>query len=134
MRLLRHWKIVGVLALVFIAGAVTGGAVTHIVSQRAALRSMKIEFWKEHALRDLDQKLHLTEDQRARVAGILDNGGEQMRGVFSRTLQDCGRIIVDMQRSVDQELTAEQKVRHAQMKRAFRTELKRKLNYDLPAE
>lgn len=134
MRALRHWKLITVLLLVFVAGTVTGAVVMHWTVRRAFERGLRFETWKKHAVDDIDRKLKLTTEQRQKVEAVFEDGGSELGGVLSKTLQDCGHIVVRMQRRIDEELTPEQRALHTEMKRKFRAELKRSLNYDLPEE
>jgi hypothetical protein len=134
MKYLRYWKVVIGLVLVFAAGAVSGSLATHEFIKRGVDRALNFEVWKAGVMKVLQAKLNLTPAQHERIEAILDQHGREIRLAFSRTFTDCGHILVQLQRQVDQELTPTQREVHDQMKRDFRAELKKRFNYDLPQE
>lgn len=130
----RYWKIALGLALVFIAGALTGGFATRQLLIWNFNRSMNFEHWKRGTLQVLQEKLSLTAAQHKKIESLLDQRGREMRDIFSGAFHDCGRVVIQLQHQIDQELTPPQREIHEQMKREFRAELKKKFNFDLPAE
>jgi len=134
MRLLRYWKIALGLALVFGAGVVVGSVGTHHLIKRGVEHALNFDRWKAGVMHDLQAKLNLTAQQHAKIEALLDLHGHEMRGSFSRTFSECGQVLVQLQREIDQELTPQQREIHAEMKRGLRAELKKRFNYDLPPE
>lgn len=134
MTLLRYWKIVIGLLLVFGAGVVTGTVATHQFIKLGVARALNFDRWKEGVMQVLQTKLNLTPEQHKRIEVLLDQRGREARGEFSKTFTECGHILVQLEHQIDQELTDPQKMIHAQMKRDFRAELKKRFNYDLPEE
>jgi hypothetical protein len=134
MKLLRYWKIITGLTLVFAAGAVTGSVATHHFIKRGFDRAMNFDAWKAGIMGTLQSKLSLTPVQHETIAVLVDQRGREVRGTFSRTFNECGHILVQLQHQIDQELTPAQRDVHDQMKREFRAELKKKFNFDLPQE
>lgn len=134
MRVLRYWKIVLGLVLVFGAGAVTGSVATHQVIKRGIERALNFERWKAGVMQELQTRLNLTPPQHQKIAALVDQHGREIRGLFSRTFNDCGQVLVQLQREIDRELTPQQREIHDQMKRGLRAELKKRFNYDLPPE
>jgi hypothetical protein len=133
-RLLRYWKIVLGLVLVFGAGTVSGIVGTHYFIKRGIERALNFEHWKAGVMNVLQSKLNLTSQQHEKIEELLDQHGREIHGTFSRTFNDCGHILVQLQRQIDQELTPQQRAIHEQMKQQFRAELKKKFNFDLPEE
>jgi hypothetical protein len=134
MRILRHWKIGLGLLLVFAAGAITGGVATHQAIKRAFERSLKFENWTADAMTALQSKLKLEPDQFDRIQSIIEETGREFKTVFGKALGESGDIIVRTQRRIDEELTPAQRAIHAEMKKQFRGDLKKKLNLDLPED
>jgi hypothetical protein len=134
MSLLRYWKIVLGLVLVFGAGVVVGSVGTEHLIKRGVEHALNFDLWKAGVMRDLQAKLNLTTQQHAKIEALLDLHGREMRGSFSRTFNECGQVLVQLQREIDQELSPQQREIHAEMKRCLRAELKKRFNYDLPAE
>jgi hypothetical protein len=134
MKLLRYWKIVVGLILVFAAGAVSGSLATHQLMMHGFERAMNFERWKTGVVQVLQSKLNLTPDQHEKIYLVVDQRGQEIRSAFSRTFTESGHIFVRLQHQIDQELTPSQREIHDQMKRAFRSELKKKFNFELPEE
>ena len=132
MKLLRHWKILLTLTLVFGAGTVTGTVWTHLRFKHAFERGCKFENWTGDAMNLLQQKLNLTPEQQPKVRAILEDTGQQIKESFGKTVRESGGILVQSWRRVEQELTPEQRVIHQRMCQEFRDGLKQKLNIDLP--
>jgi hypothetical protein len=134
MKFFRYWKIVLGLLLMFAAGAVSGSVATHHYIKQGIERALNFEVWKAGVMRVLQAKLCLTPGQHQKIESLVDQSGHEIRGSFSRTFNECGHILVQLQQQVDKELTPSQRNIHEQMKRDFRAELKKRFNFDLPQE
>ena len=134
MKLLRHWKIVFGLVLVFGAGAISGAIGTHQLLAHGFKRALNFEHWKASTMQVLQDKLKLTPEQHEKIEQLVDERGHEIRGTFSSTFHECGHILVQLQHQIDQELTPAQREIHEQMKRDFKAELKKRFNFDLPEE
>jgi hypothetical protein len=132
MRLLRYWKIALGLILVFGAGVVVGSVGTHHLIKRGVEHALNFDRWKAGIMHDLQAKLNLTTQQHAKIEALVDLHGREMRGSFSKTFNECGHVLVQLQCEIDQELTPQQRQIHEEMKRGLRAELKKRFNYDLP--
>ena len=97
MRIFRHWKIALGLLLVFAAGAVAGSVATHHFIAQALEQSLKFENWTAGAMRVMQDKLDLTADQHQKIQAIVEQTGGEFKGVFSKTLDESGQIIVRTQ-------------------------------------
>ena len=131
---LRYWKIILGLVVVFTAGAISGAIGTHYLMSVGFNRAMNFDRWKAGTMRVLQDKLKLTPTQHEKIEQLVDQRGHEIRTCFSGTFHQCGRVVVQLQHQIDQELTPEQRIVHDQMKRDFRAELKKKFNFDLPEE
>ncbi len=134
MSLFRHWKIALALLLVFAAGAVAGSVATHLVIKHALEEALKFENWTAGAMRVMQDKLELTPDQHRKIQIIVGQTGQEFKGVFAKTLDESGQIIVRSQHQIDETLTPAQRAIHARMKAEFRADLKKKFDYELPKE
>jgi Spy/CpxP family protein refolding chaperone len=132
--MLRYWKIVAGLTLVFAAGGVCGSVVTHQFIKRGVERAMNFDRWKEGIVHVLQSKLNLTPSQHQKIEALVDQRGREIRGTFSKTFSESGHILVQLQHQIDEELTPEQRAIHEQMKRDFRAHLKKRFNFDLPQD
>ena len=134
MKILSYWKIVLGLVLVFGAGTVSGIVGTHYFIKHGIEKALNFDQWKAGVMHALQSKLNLTSEQHAKIEALLDQHGREIHGTFSRTFNDCGHILVQLQHDIDQQLTPQQRQIHEQMKQQLRAELKKKFNFDLPEE
>ena len=134
MNLLRYWKLVLGLVLVFVAGAVTGSVATHQLITHGISKALNFNHWKAGVMHVLQAKLKLTPEQHQRIAVLVDARGQEIRAAFSSAFDESGHALVHLQKQIDQELTPEQRAIHAEMKRSFRADLKKKFKIDLPEE
>ena len=132
MRILRHWKLLVTLALVFVAGAISGTAWTIFWFKRSFERGFSFENMTAGIMARIQQRLNLAEEQRPKIKAILDEGALEMKGQLTRTTQDCGAILVRTVARVDGELTPEQRVLHRQMYEEFRQHLQKFMKIELP--
>lgn len=134
MKMLRYWKIMLGLLLVFGAGAVSGSVATHHFIKREFDRAMNFGNWKAGVMDTLQTKLMLTPEQHQKVEVLVDHRGREAREAFLRTFVECGHILVQLQHQIDEQLSPTQREIHDQMKRDFRAELKKRFNFDLPQD
>jgi hypothetical protein len=134
MKILKYWKVILVLALVFTAGAVTGSVWTTVHFKHAFERGFKLENWTAEAMKVMRKDLHLTTEQEPKVRAIVEETGLKFKETFGRAIKESGGNMVDSWRRIDQELTAEQREIHRRKCQEFREGVKKALNIDLPAE
>jgi len=110
---LTRWKIIGLLLVVagsagwlgFIAGERHRDA--QLAQQRRDQSSIHLLY-----LRRLEEALHLSDDQRARIRPALDAAAERTRRLGAQTAADAARIREDMRAAILPVLTAEQRARY----------------------
>lgn len=134
MNTLKVWKMVLLLVLVFLAGGVTGSVVTSFLGKRALARAFNFDLWPDGIVRALEERMTLSAGQKTKVQEIGEDLAKKMKNTLNNAIAESGRIIVDAQQQIDQVLTPEQRIIHAQMKEEFRTHLKEGLNVTLPPE
>ncbi len=130
----RYWKIGAGLFLVFVAGVVTGGVATHSIIKQHAAHALSLSHWKSGVMHVLQSKLNLSAEQRDKISSLVESRGSEIHSSFANAFQESGHSLVRLQKEIDQQLTPEQRQIHAQMKRDFRAELKKRFNFDLPPE
>jgi Spy/CpxP family protein refolding chaperone len=118
MSLIKPWL---VLALIFIAGALAGGALTFAYQGRPHFpgEAQMRHHWMEHLTRRLD----LTSDQQAKIAPILDKAGQDIEKMHHEELDRGQQIIKSAHDQIVQLLNDQQKVEFQKMederRRAF---------------
>lgn len=134
MRALRYFKVAAGLILIFGAGAVTGGVITHQVIKHQFEQALNFDRWKAGVMHVLQSRLNLTPDQRVKVEFLVDHRGREIRDCFGRAFNESGHALVRLQCQIDQELTPQQREIHARMKKEFRADVKKRFDFDLPDE
>jgi uncharacterized membrane protein len=132
MRTSKYWKIIGLLLLVFLAGGVTGGVGTYVFTKRALEAAFDFDRWPDRGVRMLDDRLTLTPEQKVRVRVIQERLAQQMKEHFRDSMAESGRILLSGGAEIDAELTAEQRVIHAEMKRELRAGFRQHFQIELP--
>jgi uncharacterized membrane protein len=132
MRTSKYWKIIGLLLLVFLAGGVTGGVGTYVFTKRALEAAFDFDRWPDRGVRMLDDRLTLTPEQKVRVRVIQERLAQQMKEHFRDSMAESGRILLSGGAEIDAELTAEQRMIHAEMKRELRAGFRQHFQIELP--
>lgn len=130
----RPWKQVLLLLLVFVAGGVTGGFVTHYRTKLAFADAFDFDKWPDRGTEMLTRKLKLTPEQQPKIHATQEVIAGQLKEQFHQTMVQVGRYLVEAGRAVDQELTPEQKALHDEMKREMRAAFKKHFDITLPEE
>ncbi len=140
----RTWQVILATVVIFIAGLVTGGAtafgIVRWVGHHRGLNPGALAQGSPRAgqpmqfgplqLRRLENKLDLTDEQRARIAPILNRTGEELgrdrREVQLRTAlaiekmqDDVAEALTPPQREKFEEMVAQQRARFQQLRRSL---------------
>jgi hypothetical protein len=133
MRRFFRWQLVAVLALVFLAGGVAGSLTTVILLKRGLVQGLKFEHWTDAVMKTLRQDLQLTPDQEPKVRALVEETGRQLKATLDEGIAQSGRIVVELGRNLDRELTPEQRMIRQRKEDEFRQRLKEDLEIELPA-
>lgn len=115
----KPWKIVLLLLAIFATGATTGGLVAVKVCAKKAERgpSLPVEQWAPDRLRKLVQRLKLSPEQAERLRPILRRDMEDLGRIRAQSVEESRRIIERMEKDIMSQLTDEQKVEYAKIRR-----------------
>jgi Spy/CpxP family protein refolding chaperone len=122
MSLIKPWL---VLALIFVAGALAGGALTFAYEGRPHFpgEAQMRHHWMEHLARRLD----LTSDQQAKIAPILEKAGQDIEKMHHDEMDRGGQIMKAAHEQIEQLLNDQQKAEFQKMederKKAFATRM-----------
>jgi len=134
MKILKHWKVILAVVLLFAAGGVTGSVLTTFHFKRAFEQGLRPEHWTAATMDFLQKKLHLTPEQQPKVRAILEDSLQQFKISFGRAIAESGTNLVTAWHLTEQELTPEQRAIYQRENQKFRETLKKKLNIDLPPQ
>jgi hypothetical protein len=134
MRAAKHWKIIGLLLLVFFAGSVTGGVGTYLFTKRALEAAFDFDRWPDRGVRILDERMRLTPEQKVRVRVVQERLAGEMKEHFRQSMAESGRILLSGAAEIDEELTDEQRLIHAEMKRELRAGFRQHFQIELPED
>ena len=128
----KLWKLLALLAMVFVAGGVVGGVATYAHVQRALKEAFDFDHLPDRVMTELVKRLALTPEQQPKVRAHVAVMAGKMKEQFHQAMTETGELVLATGRLVDQELTAEQRVIHAEMRREFREGMQKGMNITLP--
>jgi hypothetical protein len=134
MKILKNWKVILAVVLVFVAGIVTGSALSFVHFKHAFERGFTVEHWTSTTMKILQKDLNLTPDQEPKVRAIVKETGEQFRQAFGQAICISGTNLVVCWHRIDQVLTPDQHVIHVRKCEEFRKNIKKALKLDLPPD
>lgn len=109
---MERWKIITVLALVFMLGLMVGVVGTGVAFKHGTPFSPRSpEGRKAFFMQRLERKLDLTAAQKTRVAAIVDRRHAQARERFRRHRQAMRAFMVQGFEDIRKELTPEQQIK-----------------------
>jgi hypothetical protein len=134
MKILKYWKVILTIVLVFAAGFVTGSVLTFVHFKRAFERGFTVENYNAMTMQFLHQELKLTPEQEPKVRAIVEESGRQFGQTFGQAVRVSGTNLVESWRRIDQVLTPGQRVIYHQKCEDFSEKVKKGLKIDLPPE
>jgi hypothetical protein len=134
MNILKHWKVILVIVLVFAAGGVTGSVATMLHFKRNFEQNFNVESKTAKEMQELQKELNLTPDQQFKIKPILLDTGHRFETSFGRAMRETGTNTVESWKLIEKELTSEQRINFQRRCQKFREEMKNKLKLDLPPE
>jgi hypothetical protein len=134
MRILKDWRVILAVVLVYVAGVVTGSVLNFVYFKHAFEGGFTVEHWNSKTMKTLQKDLKLTPEQEPKVRAIVEATGEQFRQTFGQAIRVAGTNLVDCWQRIDQVLTTEQRVIYQRKCEEFREKLKKGLNVELPPD
>jgi Spy/CpxP family protein refolding chaperone len=109
---LRPWL---VMTLIFVLGIVTGVALALTFAPHGPPPPGDKQM-ERHWLDHLTRRLHLTENQRAKIGPILEGASQQIRGVHREEVDRVGHIFDDVDARISTLLTPDQQSEFQKLK------------------
>ncbi len=134
MRILKNWKVILAIVLVFAAGVVTGSLLTFLKFKYAFERGFTVANYNAMTMRFLQKELKLTPEQDPKVRAIVEETGQQFGRTFGQAIRISGTNLVSSWERIDQVLTPDQRVIFRHKCEEFREKLKKGPKIELPPE
>ncbi len=121
----KPWKLILLLAGIFLAGGLAGGFLTlRFVHQKMRERGAP-EQWGPARLRMLADRLDLTPDQVERLKPIVRRDVEDLNRLRQQSFSETRRILERMERDIAAVLTPDQKQKFEQLNKELRERSRR---------
>ena len=134
MNILKHWKVILVVILVFAAGGVTGSVATMLHFKRNFARGFNVDTKTAREMDELQKELNLTPEQQPKIKAILLETGHKFESSFGQAMRESGTNTVDSWKRIEKELTPEQRLVFQRKCQKHREEVKHTLKIDLPRD
>jgi hypothetical protein len=127
----QPWKLVLLLAGIFIAGGVTGAFVGQKFLQVKFSRRPMPEQWAPWHLKRLAERLELKAEQQDELRPIIKRNMDELNHLRTTAMAETKAVLERMEREVSEKLTPEQRAKFAKQNQEFR-ERARKFGFDRP--
>lgn len=121
----KPWKIALVLLGIFLAGALTGGAIVVQLGRAMAVKRAMPEQWTPMQMKRLVDRLDLTPEQMDQLRPIVRRNMNDLNRLRTYTLSETRSTIERMERDISEKLTPEQRVRFERMNKEMRERAQR---------
>jgi hypothetical protein len=126
------WKIFLALAVIFLAGTVTGSILApRLPWPRPGAALLPPETWGNVMLRRMDTRLQLTESQETALAPVLRDAAQRLQAQRRRSFVEQLQILRDTYEQAEPHLTPEQRTRLDEGRRKLRERIQAE-SRDLP--
>jgi hypothetical protein len=125
-----RWRMLGYLAALFIAGAVTGAAVMARMGAQQTLKVGRTE-QIEAIIKQKLQPLELTADQQQKFDPLIKKASADLEASHLECLEKSSMVIDHLHAQIKLELTQDQQDKLAKMDEGRRVMMKEKYNYPL---
>jgi Spy/CpxP family protein refolding chaperone len=134
MNILKHWKVILAVILVFAAGGVIGSVGTIVYLKHHFARGFSVESKTAREMEELQKELNLTPEQQPKIKAILLDNGHKFESSFGQAMRESGTNTVESWKLIEKELTPEQRVIFQRICQKHREGMKNTLKIDLPPQ
>lgn len=128
MNSIARWKIVVSLAVIFLAGSMTGALFTIALAKHEVRRQSDPTQWFQLTMQRWKTRLRLTPAQEEKLKPIVQETVEELRTLRASDLRQTDEILARAKARIDPELTPEQRSRLQKMQEARKRRLQEWLN------
>jgi Spy/CpxP family protein refolding chaperone len=115
MRKSWRWKTIFGLMAIFGVGFVSGGITSLMVVYKMITRPEPVKHWADQRLKDLEARLQLTAEQKAKIEPLVQDAGGKFREIGARSFGEITTLARATQERISQELTPEQREKFAKL-------------------
>ena len=134
MNILKHWKVILVVILVFAAGGITGSVGTILHFKRNFARGFSVESKTTREMQELQKELNLTSEQQPKIKAILLDAGHKFESHFGQAMRESATNTVESWKLIEKELAPEQRVIYQRRCQKYREGIKNTLKIDVPPQ
>jgi hypothetical protein len=116
MILLRHWKMIVGLMAIFGTGVGTGGVGMIVLLHKVFTSPVSTQRWVDDKMADLDRKLKLTPEQKAKIRPIVTAAAERFRAIGGETFEKLVVTAEQAHADVAKELNPQQQAEFNKMR------------------
>ncbi len=124
---LTQSKIILYLAVIFVAGGITGTVIAWGNAKRQLIQPTSMDTVCSYMESRLKARLGLTPEQLEKIRPILDQTGREMKAIHAKTLEQMDRTIQNANKQIAKELNEEQKRKLEQMEAERREFMRNRL-------
>lgn len=99
------------LAAIFLAGVLTGGLLGAALTKQYLVRALHPKALASRIQQELTQKLGLDDAQQKTTRLLVDRSMTRIMGIYAETIQKVDAELLDAQKELTSELTAEQRIK-----------------------
>lgn len=121
----QPWKLVLLLAGIFLAGGVTGAFVGQKVLQAKMSRRPMPEHWAPRHLKRLAEQLELKPEQQEELRPIIKRNMDELNHLRTTAMTATKVILERMEREVSEKLTPEQRAKFEKQNQEFREKMRK---------
>lgn len=121
----NRWKLVLVLAGIFLAGIVTGAFGTRRFGRDWVAKRPGPDQWAPNHLRRLSERLDLLPDQQEQLRPIVRRNMEELGRVRNECLVATKGVFERMEREISERLTPGQRLKYDQLNKEMRERVKK---------
>lgn len=130
---LKHWKILLLMAAIFVVGLVCGSALTAGAMGKLAVRILSMEGWSRRTTADLKKHLKLTPEQEKQVRALADGHQAEVMRLRNETFANFGAVHKQLNAEILPLLTPEQAAKFKELNQRREAGFRRTFKLDKPA-
>ena len=105
----KLWRKVLAVMLIFFLGMGTGAVGSVALIMHLVFRHQAVPDWTKERVRDLDDRLKLTAEQKEKLQPVVLRAGERFQAIGNHTFEEIVAASHDVRLEIEKELTPEQK-------------------------